>query len=329
LAISQYGDRFRAELFTEDLGDTDGELLPADWCDSFTRWMDFLQGGGTLAPESDADIGGQLFDWLFGSGANRIKWAEILARTERDGGRPVRLLIDSSTVAGPGADPDADWIHNLPYGLLRDPQRDFFLFRPRPGKPTIQYVRILRRCTPRLLNLERVRWPLSVLLAVAEPDGYGFGGAGELARLARTLAAHSEALNISISTPEGPHLLTEALPGPPQAWTTEGLRRLCRTTSEQLRSALSGGRYDLLHLIAHGNATGLVLCGPGGERADVRSRELGEWCNPECACSPMCAGACRLNPRVQMAFLQICRAASTRGQGCFGGLAPIPFNWRS
>jgi hypothetical protein len=31
IAISQYGDHFRAELFTEDLGDTDGDLISADW----------------------------------------------------------------------------------------------------------------------------------------------------------------------------------------------------------------------------------------------------------------------------------------------------------
>src|SRR5262245_3949441 len=31
LAVSQYGDQFRAELFTEDLGDTEGDLLPVRW----------------------------------------------------------------------------------------------------------------------------------------------------------------------------------------------------------------------------------------------------------------------------------------------------------
>jgi hypothetical protein len=31
LAVSQYGDQLRAELFTEDLGDTDGDLLPGKW----------------------------------------------------------------------------------------------------------------------------------------------------------------------------------------------------------------------------------------------------------------------------------------------------------
>ena len=43
LAISQYGEQFRAELFTEDLGDTDGEPLPADWKEQFDRWMTPLE----------------------------------------------------------------------------------------------------------------------------------------------------------------------------------------------------------------------------------------------------------------------------------------------
>jgi WD40 repeat protein len=321
LAISQYGDRFRAELFTEDLGDTDGELLPADWRDSFTRWLDYLQGGGKPAPESDADIGGQLFDWLFGGVINRTKWNDVLGRASRDSSRPVRLLIDSSTLAGPAADPDADRIHNLPYGLLFDRQRDVFVFRPQPGKPPIQYVRIVRRCTPRLLNLERARWPLRVLLAVAEPEGLAFAGTRELARLAGALTVDPTAMTVFICTPDGPRPLGEVLAGPAEGWTTESLSRLCRTTPEQLRSALAAQRYDLLHLIAHGSATGLLLCGPGGQRAEVRARELCEWCKVTCSCSPACVGTCRLNPRVQMAFLQVCRAAGTRGQGCFGGLA--------
>src|SRR5262249_40936941 len=89
LAISQYGDRFRAELFTEDLGDTDGELLPADWRDKFERWMTYLQGGGALAAGNEADIGAELFDWLLGGLTNRSKWVEITKRLERDPTRPL------------------------------------------------------------------------------------------------------------------------------------------------------------------------------------------------------------------------------------------------
>ena len=51
----------------------------------------------------------------------------------------------------------------------------------------IPYIRIVRRCTPRLLNLGWRRWPLRVLVAVAEPDGLGFDGPAELRRFAAGL----------------------------------------------------------------------------------------------------------------------------------------------
>src|SRR5262245_14158632 len=119
LALSQYGAQFRAELFTEDLGDTDGELLPPDWQAQFDCWMAYLQGGGELRPGADAVVGGQLFAWVFGKGANRGKWDEVLRHLERQPGRPLRLLIDtSSLVTAAAPDKDCDRIHNLPYGLL-------------------------------------------------------------------------------------------------------------------------------------------------------------------------------------------------------------------
>jgi WD40 repeat protein len=322
LAISQYGDRFRAELFTEDLGDTDGELLPADWRDNFERWMTYLEGGGGLVEGTDADIGAQLFGWLFGGGANRVKWIEVLRRLERDGNRPLRLLIDSSTMSRPGrADADADKIHNLPYGLLFDPERDSFLFRPCSGRPAIQYLRIVRRCTPRLLSLGPPRRPLRLLLAVAEPDGLGFGGPSELSRLAAALAGLPDAFAVSVCTPDGPRPLAAVLPGESESRPPESLSRLCRTTREQLESALREGPYDVLHLMAHGQGNGLVLCGADGGGAKVQGRELSERCNPACACTPPCPARCRLNPRAQMAFLQVCRAAGARGTGSFGALA--------
>jgi WD40 repeat protein/energy-coupling factor transporter ATP-binding protein EcfA2 len=308
LAISQYGDRFRAELFTEDLGDTDGELLPADWRESFERWMAWLQGGGSLPENTDVEIGGQLFGWVFGR-VNRAKWAEILARLGKEPGRPLRLLIDSSTLSRPGAqDPEADRIHNLPYGLLYDPEGGYFLFRPAHGRPAVHYVRIIRRCAPRLLSLDPPRRPVRVLLAVAEPDGLEFDGTDQFHRLARALA-QTGAFEALVCAPEGPRPLREALPGPPGGGA-EAAGRLLRTTREQLRAALAAGPVDLVHLMAHGRGSGLLLCDPGGKEAEVRAQELGEWCRG----------------RAQMAFLQVCRAARAAGMGSFGGLAQTLLN---
>jgi WD40 repeat protein len=305
LAISQYGDRFRAELFTEDLGDTEGQLLPADWRDRFEQWMRYLEGGGDLPANADADVGGQLFAWVLGRGANSVKWAQLLERLEKEPGRPLRLLIDSSTMEELGGrDPDADRIHNLPYGLLFDPQRDCFLFRPAAGRLAIHYVRIIRRCTPRLLNLDPSQRPLRLLLAAGEPAGLDFGGAKQFTQLAGELAA-AGAFEVLVCTPEGVKPLREALPGPPGEWAPEMTGRLCRSTPGHLRGALAADGFDLLHLMAHGRGNSLLLCGPGGEAAEVRALELGEWCRG----------------KVQMAFVQVCKAARTAGLGAFGGLA--------
>ncbi len=298
LAISQYGDRFRAELFTEDLGDTDGELLPADWRDRFKSWMDFLERGVPLPPDSSRAVGAQLFDWLL-SGANRAKWVEILARMDREPSRPLRLLIDSSTRTGSGSqDRDVDRLHSLPYGLLFDTLRHAFLFRPREGATPLQYVRIVRRTTPRLLNLGRTRRPLRALVAIAEPDGMEFTGSEQASRLFQGYAASPEAYAVSVCTPDGPRPLTE-LPG-------DGVARVCRCTRENLESALTGGQYDLLHLMAHGRGSGLVLCAPDGAPVALQAAELGEWCRRR---------------KLQLGFLQICKAARTAGEGVFGGLA--------
>ncbi len=53
LAISQYSDQFRAELFTEDLGDTEGDLLPARW-EVLDRWAPFLAQGAAASLSPDA-----------------------------------------------------------------------------------------------------------------------------------------------------------------------------------------------------------------------------------------------------------------------------------
>ena len=320
LAISQYGDRFRAELFTEDLGDTDGELLPANWRESFDIWMRYLQEGGRIPAGGDENIGGQLFDWIFAGKANSVKWAEILARVERDRTRPLRLLIDSSTLDRDAGD-DADRIHNLPYGLLFDRGSGYFLFRQAANRPEIQYVRMVRRCPPRLLKLESPLWPLRALIAVAEPAGLEFDGAKGLHRLAAGLGALSETFAVSLCTPDGVQPLPIVLNGSPESWPTNTVQRLCYTTKRQLRAALADSRFDILHLMAHGRGNGLLLSDEDGRACDTTASELTEWCNPTCTCEPKCPGPCRMNPRAQMAFLQVCKASRTGGQGAFGGLA--------
>jgi WD40 repeat protein len=310
LAISQYGEQFRAELFTEDLGDTDGDLLPADWQQQFDKWMTYLQGGGELRASADAEVGGQLFEWVFGRGANRGKWDEILGHLGRQPGRPVRLLIDTSalgTVAAP--DKDRDRIHNLPYGLLFDPQHSYFLFRPGAGRPPIQFVRIIRRCTPRPLNLHPEKKPVRLLLAAAEPDSPDvppFGCAGRLRQLAAGLAQLPAAFELFLCTPGGVRALGEAVPGVPPAWTDGLFEPLSKTTRAALAGALAGGDFDVLHLMAHGRDNGVLLCAADGGPDPVTGLNLREWCGQS---------------RLQLAFLQVCKAGRTGGRGAFGGLA--------
>jgi WD40 repeat protein len=310
LAISQYGEQFRAELFTEDLGDTDGDLLPADWQQQFDRWMDYLQGGGELRPGADAEVGGQLFEWVFGRGANRGKWDEILGHVAGQPGRPLRLLIDTAA-AGTAAAPDRDRdrIHNLPYGLLFDPRHSYFLFRPGAGRPPIQFVRIIRRCTPRPLNLHPESKPVRLLLAAAEPDSPDvppFGCAGRLRQLAAGLAHMPAAFEPFLCTPGGARALGEAAPGAPPGWTDELFAPVSKATRAALAGALAGGNFDVLHLLAHGRDNGVLLCAADGREDPVSALDLKEWCG---------------RSRLQMAFLQVCWAGRTGGRGAFGGLA--------
>lgn len=152
LAISQYGDQLRAELFTEDLGDTNGDLLPAKWERLNDDFKSYLAMGATGLPSDTARQAGQeLFDYMLGSGENGKKWTEILRQAERQH-RPIRVLIDATT----------DLVRDLPYGLLCDSADDYYLLRPGPGRPLIRFARILRRCTPRVLDLNKAafssRW---------------------------------------------------------------------------------------------------------------------------------------------------------------------------
>src|SRR3954467_7877230 len=97
LAISQYGENFRAELFTEDLGDTEGDLL-TELPPSLAEWVPYLAQGADLPPDAARQVGKDLFAALLGQPENAKKWSEILAQSERKG-QPIRLLIDATTEA--------------------------------------------------------------------------------------------------------------------------------------------------------------------------------------------------------------------------------------
>ena len=56
LAISQYGENFRAELFTEDLGDTEGDLL-TELPPSIAEWVPYLAQGADLPPDTSPELG--------------------------------------------------------------------------------------------------------------------------------------------------------------------------------------------------------------------------------------------------------------------------------
>jgi WD40 repeat protein len=292
LAISQYGERFRSELFTEDLGDTEGDLLPVEW-EALKEWLPYLaQGAASLPPDSARALGKELFNHLLGT-ENREKWTEVLQQAELQK-RPLRLLIDATT----------DAVRDLPYGLLCQPYDDYFLFRPSEKRSAIRFVRILRRCTPRLLNLPK---PIRVLVVGAEPQGKdipAFNCAARLGALARGLRGGD--FEVSLCSPSGVHRLREAMAGPAEEWQEDQFKQFAKTTREGLHSALHGDDYDILHFIAHGLGGGLLLCDAAGGRAEVTAGELGEWC-----------GASNL----QMAFLQVCKGGRTDGRGGFGGLA--------
>ena len=290
LAVTQYGDQFRAELFTEDLGDTEGDLLP-ELPPSLGEWVPYLAQGADLPPDAARQLGKDLFTALLGQPENAKKWAEVLAQAERKG-RPVRLLIDATT----------DAVRDLPYGLLCEPHDDWFLFRG-GAKRSVEFVRILRRCTPRPLDL---RDRLRVLLAVAEPrspDVPPFDAPLRLHQLAAALRDHVELL---VCGPDGPQPLAEVVPDP------AALAPYTATTREALRKALAG-EYDVFHLLAHGHGAGVLLCNPDGTPAETTAGELADWCG---------------GGRTALAFLQVCKAGATAGRGGFGGVAQQLLNPR-
>lgn len=283
LAVSQYGDQFRAELFTEDLGDTEGDVLN-ELPPSLAEWVPYLAQGAELPPDAARQLGKDLFAALLGQPENAKKWTEVLDRAKKTD-RPIRLLIDATT----------DAVRDLPYGLLCEPHDDWFLFR-RAKADRVRFVRILRRCSPRPLNLgDRPR----VLVAAAEPaspDVPAFDAAGRLKALCGALAASSEIFLV------GPAGVT---PLDSLAADTTNFAPFTRTTRAALKAALAGS-YDVFHLLAHGHGAGVLLCDAAGAPAETTAGELAEWCG---------AGTAGL------AFLQVCKAGQTGGRGGFGGVA--------
>ncbi|QDU23284.1 nSTAND1 domain-containing NTPase [Urbifossiella limnaea] len=283
LAVSQYGDQFRAELFTEDLGDTEGDVL-TELPPSLGEWVPYLAQGAELPPDAARQLGKDLFAALLGQPENAKKWTEVLDRARKTN-RPIRLLIDATT----------DAVRDLPYGLLCEPHDDWFLFRGTKAD-RVRFVRILRRCSPRPLTLgDRPR----VLVAAAEPssaDVPAFDAAGRLKALCVALQPSAEVFLVGAAgvTPLE-KLAAEATTFAP----------FTRTTRAALKAALAGS-YDVFHLLAHGHGAGILLCDAAGAPAETTAGELAEWCG---------AGTAGL------AFLQVCKAGQTGGRGGFGGVA--------
>ncbi|HVK11196.1 MAG TPA: CHAT domain-containing protein, partial [Gemmataceae bacterium] len=277
LAVSQYGEQFRAELFTEDLGDTEGDLL-AELPPSIAEWVPYLAQGADLPPDAARQLGKDLFAALLGQPENAKKWAEVLTQAARNK-QPIRLLIDATTEA----------VRDLPYGLLCEPHDDWFLFRE-GRKQSVEFVRILRRCSPRPLKL---RDRLRVLLAVAEPKSADVPPFDAVLRLRKLAEALGKDIDFLVCGPTGAEPLTA------------DCARYTKTTRDALRKALAG-EYDVFHLLAHGHGAGVLLCTPDGGPAETTAGELAEWCG---------AG------RTSLAFLQVCKAGQTAGRGGFGGVA--------
>src|SRR6516165_6052248 len=235
LAVSQYGEQFRAELFTEDLGDTEGDLL-TELPPSISEWVPYLAQGADLPPDAARQLGKDLFAALLGQPENAKKWSEVLTQAARNK-QPIRLLIDATTEA----------VRDLPYGLLCEPHDDWFLFRE-GHKQSVEFVRILRRCSPRPLKF---RDRLRVLVAVAEPKSADVPPFDAPLRLQKLAAAVHQDVDLFLCGPAGPKPLAEIAPSPAAAEPT-AYAPYTRTTRDALRKAMAG-EYDVLHLLAHGH----------------------------------------------------------------------------
>jgi WD40 repeat protein len=295
LAVSQYGEQFRAELFTEDLGDTEGDLL-AELPPSIAEWVPYLAQGADLPPDAARQLGKDLFAALLGQPENAKKWSEVLTQAARNK-QPIRLLIDATTEA----------VRDLPYGLLCEPHDDWFLFRD-GNKQSVEFVRILRRCSPRPLKL---RDRLRVLIAIAEPKSADVPPFDAPLRLQKLAAAVHKNVDLIVCGPNGPKPLAEIAPNPDAA-DPNVYAPYTKTTRQALRKSLTG-EYDVFHLLAHGHGAGVLLCNEDGTPAETTASELGEWCG---------------DGRTSLAFLQVCKAGQTGGRGGFGGVAQQLLNPR-
>jgi hypothetical protein len=303
LAISQFDEYFRVELFTEDLGDTNGDLVSAKVWEatdaklatlresSFRSWMGWLtESAPDLPVEAGEDLGKMLFKQVLGQEEISQKWSEVLQKA-RDQGKTLRVLIDAT----------ADEVNDLPFGLLYHPHDGAFLFRQEESR--IQFVRILRRCTPRPLNLDRQ--PLRILLAAAEPtDTRAVDSPHWLRTLAGALT-RSARYKVFLCSTDNIITAADGLARPVEEWK----QLFCQTSARGLKTALQQGDFDVLHLMAHGYQGGLALCDAEGKVDLVAKDDLGK--------------SCRANKEhpLELAFLQVCEASQTKDRGSFGGVA--------
>src|SRR5262249_48831486 len=102
--------------------------------------------------------------------------------------------------------------------------------------------------------------------------------------------------------------LQDALKAPSNDWK----KRFCSVHLADLRGALAGKNFDMLHLVAHGSPGRIVL---GHQQAEfITQQELGQCC------------AVNKQYPLSLAFLQICKASAGAEHGSFGGLAQQVFD---
>jgi hypothetical protein len=303
LALSEHQGSFRVELFTEDLGDTSGDLLSSSVWDqrdpdverfreaSYRGWIEYLAERGLEPDENVAlDLGKRLFAHLLGQPHTAEMWSAVLTQA-RSQGKRLRVLIDAD-----------ERVNDLPFGLLCDRGGNYLAWL---DTPAVQFLRILRQCRPRQLNLNRQ--PIRLLLLAAEPrGGEPIGAAVYLRELAK---GFKQLPRFAVRLRAGDRLvsLAEALDLPEDQWGQFGA-----TQRHWLRAALDEEPFDLIHVLAHGYGGGLVLCQPDGGPDRVTAQELARWCRESRK---------KHKEGLELAFLQVCAASDTAGHGWFGGLA--------
>ena len=227
LAVSDDGSpsrrrRYRAELFTEDLGDAD------------TGWVEIDAIGlrrllGPAPREEDARaVGTTLFSKCLGPVHDL--WERVLGRA-KERLQPVRVLVDVT----------AEVLRDLPFALLRADRVPYYLFRGHSAdRPIARYVRIVRYCPPRLLSLDAraTGQPLRMLLAAAEPDAdafadYAVDAPQHLLTLARRLKQADGVFDVFMCPPDGqggPVRLWELTARPGWRWEAAAFEPYSRLT---------------------------------------------------------------------------------------------------